>query len=258
MAELTISIIQCHLHWEDKASNLKMFEEKFAALPPTSQVVFLPEMFSTGFSMRAEWYAESMEGETVQWLKQMAASHRRILCGSLIIKENHLYFNRLLWVMPNGMCYHYDKRHLFAYAGEDQHYTAGSNRLIAQVNGWKIALMICYDLRFPVWARQNKDQYDALVYIANWPDRRSLAWKTLLQARAIENQAYVIGVNRIGTDGNDIYYSGNSALIDPLGEIIWQEAEKEAIYTQTLKSEKVEEVRTQFPFLNDADPFVIL
>jgi len=258
MAELTVSIIQTNLHWEDKASNLKMFEEKLAALPAVSQVVFLPEMFNTGFSMRPEFLAESMEGDTVQWLKQMASGQRKIICGSMIIEEDKQYFNRLLWVLPNGMMYHYDKRHLFAYAGEDQHFTAGSNRLIVQVNGWKICLMICYDLRFPVWARQNKERYDALVYVANWPDRRSLAWKTLLQARAIENQAYVIGVNRTGQDGHDIYYSGHSALIDPLGNILWQEADTEAIYTQTLNKEKLQEARTQFPFLNDADQFVIL
>lgn len=258
MAELTVSIIQTNLHWEDKASNLKMFEEKFAALPAASQVVFLPEMFNTGFSMRPEFLAENMEGNTVQWLKQMAYAQRKIICGSLIIEEDKQYFNRLLWVLPNGIMYHYDKRHLFAYAGEDQHFTAGTNRLIVQVNGWKICLMICYDLRFPVWARQNKEQYDALVYVANWPDRRSLAWKTLLQARAVENQAYVIGVNRTGQDGHDIYHSGHSALIDPLGNILWQEADTEAIYTQTLNKETLQEARTQFPFLNDADQFVIL
>jgi len=258
MAELTVSIIQTHLHWEDKDSNLKMFEEKLATLPSGSQVVFLPEMFSTGFSMRPELFAENMEGNTVQWLREMASAQRKIICGSLIIEENKQYFNRLLWVLPNGMMYHYDKRHLFAYAGEDQHYTAGSKRLIVQVNGWKICLMICYDLRFPVWARQNKEQYDALVYVANWPDRRSMAWKTLLQARAVENQAYVIGVNRTGNDGNDIYHSGHSALIDPLGNTLWQEADNEAIYTHTLNKEKLQEVRTQFPFLNDADQFVIL
>lgn len=258
MAELTVSIIQTNLHWEDKVSNLKMFEEKFAALPAASQVVFLPEMFNTGFSMRPEFLAESMEGDTVQWLKQMASGQRKIICGSMIIEEDKQYFNRLLWALPNGIMYHYDKRHLFAYAGEDQHFTAGTNRLIVQANGWKICLMVCYDLRFPVWARQNKEQYDALVYVANWPDRRSLAWKTLLQARAIENQAYVIGVNRTGQDGHDIYYSGHSALIDPLGNILWQEADVEAIYTQTLNKEKLQEARTQFPFLNDADQFVIV
>lgn len=258
MAELTVSIIQTNLHWEDKVSNLKMFEEKFAALPAASQVVFLPEMFNTGFSMRPEFLAENMEGNTVQWLKQMASAQRKIICGSMIIEEDKQYFNRLLWVLPNGIMYHYDKRHLFAYAGEDQHFTAGTNRLIVQVNGWKICLMICYDLRFPVWARQNKEQYDALVYVANWPDRRSPAWKTLLQARAIENQAYVIGVNRTGQDGHDIHYSGHSTLIDPLGNILWQEADTEAIYTQTLNKETLQEARTQFPFLNDADQFVIL
>ena len=264
MSSLTISLIQSKLYWEDKASNLQQFAEKIAGLPGSSQVVVLPEMFSTGFSMRPEALAESMEGDTVAWLKHMAKASRKIITGSLIIEEAGHYYNRLIWMQPDGVSYHYDKRHLFGFAGEDDHYTAGDKRLIVQVNGWKLCLQVCYDLRFPVWARQkvsadNTDGlYDILLYVANWPERRSLPWKTLLQARAIENQAYVIGLNRVGNDGNDIYHSGDSRLIDPLGNIIWQQADDEAVFTYTLQKEDLIAVRNRFPFLDDADPFMIL
>lgn len=264
MSSLTISLIQSQLYWEDKARNLQQFAEKIAGLPGNSQVVVLPEMFSTGFSMRPETLAEPMDGATVTWLKQTAKTSRKIITGSLIIEEAGHYYNRLIWMQPDGVCYHYDKRHLFGFAGENDHYTAGDKRLIVQVNGWKLCLQVCYDLRFPVWARQktspdNTDGlYDILLYVANWPERRSLPWKTLLQARAIENQAYVIGLNRVGNDGNDIYHSGDSRLIDPLGNIIWQQADDEAVFTYTLQKEDLVAVRNRFPFLDDADPFMIL
>ena len=264
MSSLTISLIQSDLYWEDKARNLQQFETKIASLPGDSQVAVLPEMFSTGFSMRPEVFAEKMDGPTMAWLQQTARANRKIITGSLIIEEGGKYFNRLIWMLPNGTFYHYDKRHLFAYAGENDHYHAGDKRLIVQVNGWKIGLQVCYDLRFPVWARQKAATdstdglYDILLYVANWPQRRNLPWKTLLQARAIENQAYVIGVNRVGNDGNEIYHSGDSSLIDPLGNIIWQQADEESIFTYTFIKEDLEKVREQFPFLNDADPFMIL
>ena len=178
----------------------------------------------------------------------------------LIIKEEEQYFNRLIWMLPNGQFGHYDKRHLFAYAGEDQHYTAGSKRLIASVNGWKINLQVCYDLRFPVWARQQFNEgfeYDVLIYVANWPHKRSTAWKTLLQARAIENQCYVIGVNRIGDDGNGIYHSGNSMVIDPLGEVLYHKQDKEDMLTINLDKTHLQTVREKFPFWKDADEFTI-
>ncbi len=264
MAALTISLIQSNLYWEDKERNLRQFETKIAGLPGDSQVAVLPEMFSTGFSMRPEALAEKMDGPTMAWLKKTARDNRKIITGSMIIEEEGRYYNRLIWMLPNGTFYHYDKRHLFAYAGENDHYHAGDKRLIVQVNGWKLCLQVCYDLRFPVWARQKTNPgdteglYDILLYVANWPQRRSLPWKTLLQARAIENQAYVIGLNRVGNDGNDIYHSGDSSLIDPLGNIIWQQAEDESIFTYTFIKEDLEKVREQFPFLNDADPFMIL
>lgn len=264
MPSLTISLIQSNLYWEDKVRNLEQFETKIAGLPGDSQVAVLPEMFSTGFSMRPEALAEKMDGPTMAWLKKTAKDNRKIITGSLIIEEEGNYYNRLIWMLPNGTFYHYDKRHLFAYAGEDNYYTAGDKRMIVQVNGWKICLQVCYDLRFPVWARQKttadstEGLYDILLYVANWPQRRSLPWKTLLQARAIENQAYVIGLNRVGDDGNEIYHSGDSSLIDPLGNIIWQQADEESIFTYTFIKEDLEKVREQFPFLNDADPFMML
>ena len=221
-------------------------------------------MFSTGFSMKPELFAETMEGESVAWMKRVSRENGIILTGSLIIEEEGKYFNRLIWMLPNGQMGHYDKRHRFAYAGEDQHYTAGDKRLIASVKGWKINLQVCYDLRFPVWARNrvSKDvsnpEYDVLIYVANWPERRSHAWKTLLCARAIENQAYVVGVNRVGSDGNNIYHSGNSLVINPLGEVLYHKSDEEDIATIVLEKDKLEDTRARFPFLNDADSFNIL
>lgn len=243
---------------------MKMLEEKIGSLYQKTEVVILPEMFSTGFSMNAAELAETMEGPTVDWMKKVSADNRVILTGSLIIKENEKYFNRLIWMMPNGEYGYYDKRHLFAYSGEDKDFSSGNKRLITSVKGWKLNMQVCYDLRFPVWARQSASknegrdyEYDVLVYIANWPERRSHAWKTLLCARAIENQCYVIGVNRVGKDGNDINYSGNSLVIDPLGEVLYHMADDEDIFTITLQRERLEEVRMKFPFLKDADGFVI-
>ncbi len=263
MPALTISTIQTNLYWENKAANLQMLEEKINGLYQKTEIVVLPEMFSTGFSMKPEQFAETMEGSTVEWMKRLSASNRVIITGSLIIKEAGNYYNRLIWMMPNGECGYYDKRHLFAFAEEDKHYKAGSKRLIASVKGWKINLQVCYDLRFPVWARQTADknnatpEYDVLIYVANWPEKRIHAWKTLLCARAIENQCYVIGVNRVGKDGNDIYHSGNSLVIDPLGEVLYHMADEEDVFTITLQKDWLEEVRTKLPFLKDGDEFVI-
>lgn len=260
---LQISIIQTGLYWENKAANLEMLQQKIESIPQT-QVVVLPEMFSTGFSMNPAALAETMDGPTVQWMQHLAMKKKIILTGSLIIEEAGHYYNRLVWMLPNGQYGTYDKRHLFAFAEEDQHYTAGSKRFIASVNGWKINLQICYDLRFPVWARQasapaadQTPEYDLLINVANWPQRRSRAWKTLLQARAIENQCYVIGVNRVGEDGNQIGYNGDSMIIDPLGELLYQQAATEDIFTTTLSREKLQEIRNHFPFWKDRDAFTL-
>lgn len=263
---LTITIIQTNLHWENKTANLRMLEDKIRNLEQPTEILLLPEMFSTGFSMRPSDLAETMDGETVNWMKEMSARHKIVLGGSVIIKEEENFYNRFIWMLPNGQYGIYDKRHRFAFAGEDQFYTAGNKRTIASVKGWKINLQVCYDLRFPVWARQQLTtndtgeqlpEYDVLIYVANWPERRSHAWKTLLCARAIENQCYVIGVNRVGKDGNDIYHSGNSMVIDPLGEVLYHMADEEDIFTITLQKEQLEKVRAKFPFWKDGDEFKI-
>ncbi len=261
MSTLLFTIIQTNLHWEDRKANLAMLEKKILSIQEKTEIVVLPEMFSTGFSMDAVGLAETMEGETVNWMKRIAAEKKIILTGSLIIEaEPGKYFNRLLWVLPNGQFGIYDKRHLFAYADEDKHYEAGNKRLIASVKQWKINLQVCYDLRFPIWARQQSDErpeYDVLIYVANWPERRAEAWRSLLKARAIENQCYVIGVNRVGKDGKDIHYSGESMVIDPLGEILYIKKDEEDIFTIALDDDHLKQVRERFPFWKDADPFQI-
>jgi omega-amidase len=261
MSTLSFTLIQTHLHWEDKAANLAMLEQKIMSIRGKTEIVVLPEMFSTGFSMQPGKLAEDMNGETVSWMKKVAAAQKIILTGSVIIKEDGHYYNRLLWVQPDGKMGYYDKRHRFAFAGEDNEYTAGNKRTIAQVKGWKINLQVCYDLRFPVWARQHSTdspEYDVLLYVANWPERRVHAWKTLLTARAIENQCYVVGVNRVGDDGNGIHHNGASMVIDPLGTVLYQKEEEEDIYTITLEQEPLQQVREKFPFWKDADHFKII
>ena len=272
MSTLNITTIQTNLYWEDKKANLQMLEEKINSIAEKMEIIVLPEMFSTGFSMKPELLAETMEGETVQWMKRVAAEKKIILTGSVIIKEGGNYYNRLIWMLPNGQHGIYDKRHLFAYAGEDDHYSAGTKRLIASAKGWKINLLVCYDLRFPVWARQTSapnpsppvergettPEYDVLIYVANWPERRIHAWTTLLQARAIENQCYVVGVNRVGKDGNDIYYSGESMIIDPMGEVLYTKKDEEDIFTMSLDMTHLQTVREKLPFLKDADEFKII
>ena len=278
MSSLTITTIQTGLIWEDKEANLRLLEKKILSLADPAELVVLPEMFPTGFSMRPEFFAETMDGRVVSWMKEIAAKKRIILTGSLIVREGDDYFNRLVWMQPNGVFGTYDKRHRFAYAGEDQSYTAGRNRLITSVKGWRVLPLICYDLRFPVWSRQtraNDDdgtgaiygtgavadgapyEYDLLLYVANWPQRRAHAWKTLLPARAIENQCFVVGVNRVGNDGNGIDHSGDSQVIGPLGEVLYDAADREESYSITLQKETLTGVRQHFPFWRDADHFKI-
>ncbi len=268
MSSIKITIIQTNLVWEEKATNLRLLEQKIKSIEDKTEVVILPEMFSTGFSMKPELLAETMEGEAVEWMRRVSRENGIILTGSLMIEEEGKFYNRLIWMLPNGQYGQYDKRHLFAFGEEDKHYTPGNKRLIASAKSWKFNLQVCYDLRFPVWARQSplstgreaggEAEYDVLVYVANWPERRIHAWKTLLCARAIENQCYVIGVNRIGTDANNFYYSGSSLVISPLGEVLYHMADVEDIFTITLEKETLEEIRHKFPFLNDGDHFKIL
>jgi predicted amidohydrolase len=262
MSALSITTIQTNLIWEDKAANLYALEQKINSIQDPTEIVVLPEMFSTGFSMQPSLFAETMEGETLNWMKKVSIQNKIILTGSIIIEEEGKYYNRLIWMLPNGEYGYYDKRHLFAFGQEDKFYNAGNKRLIAQVKGFKINLQVCYDLRFPVWARQqNKSggmEYDVLIYIANWPEKRSHAWKTLLCARAIENQCYVVGVNRVGTDGNNIYHSGNSLVIDPLGQVLYHMPDDEDVNTVTISKDYLNEVREKFPFWKDGDGFSLV
>ncbi len=274
MSRLSVTTIQTNLFWEDKKANLAHLSNKINSIGVKTEIVILPEMFNTGFSMRPEILAEKMDGETVSWMKKICAEKKIILTGSIIIEDssrdspgNKKYYNRLIWMLPNGEYGYYDKRHLFAYGDEHTHFSAGNKRLIASVKGWRINLLVCYDLRFPVWARQTpaatlaseleEPEYDVLIYVANWPEKRSVAWKTLLQARAIENQCYVIGVNRVGTDGNEIRYSGDSMIVDPMGELLYQKRNDEDVFTYTLEKSKLNEVREKFPFMKDSDFFII-
>lgn len=254
---LTCTLIQPDIIWEDKQANLVRYEQLIRGLP-AGQVVVLPEMFSTGFSMQPAQLAENMDGVSVTWMREMALRQRCILTGSLMIAEEGRYYNRMIWMQPDGQYFFYDKRHLFAFAGEHAHYSRGERRLIVRVNGWRICLAVCYDLRFPVWLRNRGDEYDVLIIVANWPARRRLAWKTLLQARAIENQCYTIGVNRIGEDGHGINHAGDSSIFDPIGTLIWQQADTAAVHTVVLQKETLEQVRTNLPFLQDADDFLFV
>ena len=259
MQDIKITLLQIPLAWEDKTENLNFFSQKLAALTEVGDVVVLPEMFSTGFSMNSAALAESMDGEAVSWMKKEAAKKNCILCGSLIIKENTEYYNRLIWMRPDGSCSFYNKRHLFRMANENEHYSEGKQKLIVECKGWKICLQVCYDMRFPVWSRRTqKEDYDLLIYVANWPQRRSHAWKSLLVARAIENQAYVVGVNRIGNDGNNIPYSGDSVALNFLGEALTAPlAHTEFCGSITLNKTALLEFRKSFPAHLDADAFAL-
>ena len=254
---LFISCIQTNLIWEDKEANFTNFESLFQKLPIESQIVVLPEMFSTGFSMNPQKFAEPFDGTTINWLKNQANKTNKIIIGSIIITDNGKNYNRLITIFPNGEIQFYDKRHLFRMAGEHNHYSSGKNKLIFTLDNWKICPLICYDLRFPVWSR-NRNNYNVLIYIANWPEARSYAWKSLLIARAIENQCFVIGVNRIGIDGNNINHTGDSMIINPYGQIIAQaNANEEQILSAELSFDDIDTIRKKFPAHLDADDFEI-
>jgi len=260
MNDLKITIIQSNLDWENIDKNLEVFSSKINSIIEPTDLIVLPEMFTTGFSMQPEKFADTMDGRTVRWMKKQATKKNCVITGSFICVENGNYYNRLIWMQPDGTFSAYDKRHLFSMANEHKHYTAGTKKITQEINGWKICPLICYDLRFPVWSRNIKNNpYDVLIYVANWPERRNHPWKTLLLARAIENQCYVVGLNRIGNDGNEIYHSGDSAVINFKGEIISKTpAHDESIETITLRHSDLEEFKTQFPVLNDADEFKLI
>jgi omega-amidase len=254
---MNITIIQTGLVWENIEANLATFTNKINAINTPTHIVLLPEMFSTGFTMQAQKFAEDMNGKAVTWMRKMAIQKKIIIGGSLIIKADNNYYNRFVWMQPDGNFYTYDKRHLFSLAKENETFTAGDKKIIVQVNGIKFCLQICYDLRFPVFSRQKNDAYDCLIYVANWPTARIAAWDTLLKARAIENQCYVIGVNRTGTDGNNIAYNGSSAVINALGEIIYNKCDAADTFTFHLNKNELDIIRTKFGFLKDADDYIV-
>jgi omega-amidase len=255
--ELKIMAIQADLAWENPQQNRVFFEEKIKALDADVDLIVLPEMFTTGFTMHPEKVAENMDGLSVSWMQKIAQEKQTALCGSLVISENGAFYNRLVFVHPTGALETYNKRHSFTLVGEDKVYTAGAEKINIAYKGWKICPLICYDLRFPVWAR-NTDNYDLLIFMANWPIARIKAWDTLLKARAIENMSYVIGINRTGTDANNYSYSGNSLVIDYLGEELSSLQKNEiGVIGATLKKDKQDRIRKKLGFLKDMDSFNI-
>ena len=258
-ANLTISLLQTDLAWENPETNRNALEEKIKNLDTATDLIVLPEMFTTGFSINTSTLAEKMDGPTIAWLHRMASLTQATITGSLIIEEHGNYFNRLIWVQPDGEIYWYDKKHLFRMAQENGIYSGGKSKLIVQWKGWKICPLICYDLRFPVWSRQQPEQpYDLLLYVANWPEKRAAAWRILLAARAIENASYCAGVNRTGQDGNGIFYAGESGICDPFGNAFYLPAEAASLHTQTLDHAALLKYRERFPVHLDADPFLLL
>lgn len=257
---MRISIIQSALQWEDPAANRHDFSSKMSALRGTTDLIVLPEMFTTGFSMQAAQLAEPMDGPTVQWMQHEARTLNAAITGSFICVENGQYFNRLLWVFPDGRLEKYDKRHLFGLAGEGNYYTSGTQRLLVEWRGWRVCPLVCYDLRFPEWSRNNahateNSGYELLIYVANWPARRNTHWKSLLTARAIENQAFTVGVNIFGTDGTGLEYTGDSAVIDFGGHTLCRISGQEGVFTTELSLAALQHYRQQLPFLQDGSGF---
>jgi len=251
---MKVALVQTSLTWENPSDNRASLENKISSISQYVDLIVMPEMFSSGFTMNPKNVAETMNGETISWLKQMAKSKKAAIAGSLVIEENGNYYNRLLFVFPSGEIQYYDKRHLFTLAGEDQYYAAGNAKLLVEYNGFRICPLICYDLRFPVFSRNTED-YDLLIYVANWPKPRVNAWDILLKARAVENMSYVIGVNRVGEDGNKHEYVGHSQAVDFLGNYIQEPQETEGIFVVELDKEKLLETRKKLAFLNDKDQF---
>ena len=250
------ALIQSDLVWENIDLNLKNFEEKIHSVALDTDLIILPEMFSTGFTMNPEKVAESENGKAVSWLKKTAIKTQKALTGSLVIEENGNYFNRLFFVFPDGTYKTYNKRHLFSLVGEDKKYASGKEKLMVEYLGWKICLLVCYDLRFPVFSRNTED-YDLLVYVANWPQKRIDSWDILLKARAVENMVYTIGLNRIGTDENQNEYTGHSQIVDYLGKYILEPQTSEGIFYAVLDKNPQNEIREKLGFLNDRDSFTI-
>lgn len=257
MNTLRITTLQADLHWEAPAENRAMFAAQIEAIGHPTDVIVLPEMWSTGFSMRSAALAEPMDGPSVAWMAEQAAARQAVVTGSLIVADSGQYRNRMIWMRPDGSCAYYDKHQLFKMAGEHAHYAAGQERVVVEHGGWRIGLAVCYDLRFPVWLR-NVTGYDLLLVVASWPMARRTHWQTLLQARAIENQSYVIGVNRVGTDGNGLDYAGDTMVVTPYGEVEYHAAHRVATATHTLLLDHVQDVRRKIPYLGDRDAFELI
>jgi predicted amidohydrolase len=254
---MKVAVIQSHLYWENADQNRMQFEKKINAIAENVDLIVLPEMFSTGFTMNPTTVSEPMNGTTILWLQRLAKSKNSAITGSLVIKENQNYYNRLVFVFPSGEIKHYDKRHLFSLVGEEKIYTSGNEKVLIEYKGFKICPLICYDLRFPVFAR-NVEEYDLLIYVANWPKPRITAWDVLLKARAIENMCFTIGVNRIGEDDNHHEYTGHSQVVDCLGNYLIEPQETASVFITVLDKNKMFETRTKFGFLNDKDAFTVL
>lgn len=260
MEDLKITLVQSELFWENPVKNLEKFDALLDNCSDCGDLIILPEMFSTGFSMNPSQFSTGRNPQDIPfaWMRKMAKKKEAAICGSLISKENSNYYNRLYFVLPNGDFSTYDKRHLFSLAGEEKVYSHGKEKLILEYKGWKINPLICYDLRFPVWCR-NDEEVDLLIFVANWPERRSDAWKTLMKARAIENMCYVAGVNRVGEDGNGISHSGDSSVFNQIGELVSNiPPNEESIRTFILNKKEMLDSRRRFGFLNDRDDFKVL
>ncbi len=247
MIDLRVTLVQMEIAWEDPEANRQRLSEQLMLLTGTTDIIILPEMFTTGFTLNAEPLAEVMSGPTVVWIQQLAKEVGAVICGSIVVRDQSFLFNRFIWAAPSGELLHYDKRHLFRFAGEDSIYTQGIEKSVISFKGWKIRPFICYDLRFPTWSANVNKAYDLGIYVANWPEPRSAHWKALLIARAIENQTYIAGVNRIGRDDNNLSYRGNSMLVDPQGRIMMDCGSEKNCVTIKIPRSELEEYRKRFP-----------
>jgi len=253
MPDLKITLVQSDLVWEDSDANLAALTRGIPPGPMDTDLIVLPEMFPTGFSMNPAPLAQTMDGPAVDWMRALSLEKNAAVTGSVIIVEDGQYFNRLVWAQPDGPLAVYDKRHRFRMAGEHEVYAAGDRLLTVDWRGWRIRPFICYDLRFPLWTRNLQNAYDLAIFVANWPERRSYHWRQLLIARAIENQSFVVGVNRVGVDGNGVAYSGDSAVIAPDGEVLFEQRHGPCVHTQVLARRRLDDYRQAFPAWMDAD-----
>ena len=256
MKNLNISLIQFNIYWENPEKNINYLSSILNKINYYTDIIIFPEMFATGFTMNARRFAGE-HGRTIEFMKEYSRKLKTHICGSIIIKENNKYFNRLILSTPEGKIRIYDKRHLFRIANEHKVYSAGNKFLTVKIKNWKIKFFICYDLRFPVWCR-NADSYDICIFVANWPSKRIRHWKELLIARAIENQSYAVGVNRTGKDGNGIVYPGNSTVVSPAGEIVLDANERSGVFNISLDKKSLIKYRKSLPFYKDADKFKLI